>query len=137
MAHDVDRDDWRTFRLDRVRGVTATTWRFPPREHPDPVEHVQRSVTAAPYRWLARIRFAVPAHRVRAAVPPTVGLVHDEGTRCVLEVGGDDLDWIALHLARTGLPAEVLSPPELREAAARMARTLTALAGDAEPGTLG
>jgi len=127
MAHDVDRGDWRTFRLDRMRQVRATTWTFPPREHPDPVEHVQRSTTASPYRWLARIRFAVPAQRVRDLVPPTIGLVRDEGTHCVLEVGGDDLDWIAAHVARTGLPAEVLDPPELRASAARMARNLLAL----------
>ena len=28
LAYDVDRDDWRTFRLDRMREVTATTWGF-------------------------------------------------------------------------------------------------------------
>src|SRR5690606_19648442 len=43
MAWDVDRDDWRTFRLDRMREVRATTWRFRPRQHPDPVTYVQRS----------------------------------------------------------------------------------------------
>src|SRR4051812_15055805 len=31
MAWDTDRDDWRTFRLDRMREVVATTWRFRPR----------------------------------------------------------------------------------------------------------
>ncbi|MFI7643341.1 helix-turn-helix transcriptional regulator [Nonomuraea sp. NPDC049400] len=30
----VDRDDWRTFRLDRMCEVVATTWRFRAREHP-------------------------------------------------------------------------------------------------------
>jgi predicted DNA-binding transcriptional regulator YafY len=129
MAHDVDRNDWRTFRLDRMRDVVATTWRFRPREHPDPVDHVRRSVTTVPYRWVARVRFRAPAQHVRDLVPVTVGLVHDEGTHCVLEVGGDDLDWIAAHVARLGLPAEVLEPPELREAAARLARNLGALAG--------
>ena len=127
MAFDVDRDDWRTFRLDRMRDVHATTWRFRAREHPDPVEHVQRSVTTIPYRWLVRVRLHAPARTVRGLVPPTIGLVHDEGTHCVLEVGGDDLDWIAAHVARLGLPAEVLEPPELREAATRLARTLQEL----------
>jgi predicted DNA-binding transcriptional regulator YafY len=56
MPRDVDRDDWRTFRLDRMREVVATTWRFRAREHPDPVAYVQRSVTEAPYRYLARVR---------------------------------------------------------------------------------
>jgi predicted DNA-binding transcriptional regulator YafY len=134
MAHDVDREDWRTFRLDRMSDVHATTWRFRTREHPDPVEHVQRATTSAPYRHQARIRVHAPARQVRDRVPPTVGRVHEEGaTSCVLEVGGDDLDWIAAHVARLGLPAQVLEPPALREAAARLAATLGALAGDPGP----
>src|SRR3954464_6022871 len=36
MAYDVERDDWRTFRLDRMSRVKATTWRFSTREHEDP-----------------------------------------------------------------------------------------------------
>ena len=35
MAYDVDRDDWRTFRLDRMTRVAPTTWRFREREHED------------------------------------------------------------------------------------------------------
>ncbi|MGK5558271.1 helix-turn-helix transcriptional regulator [Actinomadura kijaniata] len=130
MAWDVDRGDWRTFRLDRMREATATTWRFRAREHPDPVAHVRRSVTEAPYRHLARIRVHAPPERVRELVPPQVGSVeddHDGG--CVLVVGGDDLDWLAVHVTRLGFEAEVLEPPELREAAARLARRLAAMAG--------
>ncbi|SPT51935.1 MULTISPECIES: helix-turn-helix transcriptional regulator [Actinomadura] len=129
MAWDVDRDGWRTFRLDRMREVTATTWRFRPREHPDPVAYVQRSVTAAPYRHVAQVRLDAPADRVRELVPPQVGRVEDEGGgRCVLVAGGDDLDWLAVHVVRLGFDAEVLEPPELREAAARLARRLAAMA---------
>ncbi|MCP9968297.1 WYL domain-containing protein [Actinomadura madurae] len=129
MAWDVDRDGWRTFRLDRMHEVTATTWRFRPREHPDPVAYVQRSVTAAPYRHVARVRLDAPADRVRELVPPQVGRVENEGGgRCVLVAGGDDLDWLAVHVVRLGFDAEVLEPPELREAAARLARRLAAMA---------
>ncbi|MCT2585374.1 helix-turn-helix transcriptional regulator [Actinophytocola gossypii] len=129
MAWDVDRDDWRTFRLDRMRSVTATTWRFRPREHPDPVAHVQRSVTEAPYRYLARVRLHAPPDRVRELVPPQVGRVeNDRNGWCVLVAGGDDLDWLAVHVARLGFDAEILEPPELREAAARLARRIAAMA---------
>ncbi|WP_432563659.1 helix-turn-helix transcriptional regulator [Kineococcus sp. SYSU DK003] len=134
MAHDVDRDDWRTFRLDRMGPVSATTWRFRPREHPDPAGHVQRSVTAAPYRYLARIRLRAGAAQIRGQVPPTVGEVLADGAdHCVLVVGGDDLDWLAAHVARLGVPAEVLEPAELREAAGRLSDRLAALAGTVAP----
>jgi predicted DNA-binding transcriptional regulator YafY len=129
MAHDVDRDDWRTFRLDRMREVVATTWRFRPREHPDPVGFVQRAVAEAPYRYLARVRLHAPPERVRELVPPQVGRVEDAGDGwCVLVAGGDDLDRLAMHVARLGFDARVLEPPELRAAAARLAHRVAALA---------
>ncbi|WP_034268092.1 helix-turn-helix transcriptional regulator [Haloechinothrix halophila] len=129
MAWDVDRDDWRTFRLDRMRDVAATTWRFRARQHPDPVAYVQRSVTAAPYRYLARVRVHARSDDVRELVPPQVGRVENDGDGCVLTAGGDDVDWLAMHVARLGFETEVLEPPELREAAARLARRLSAMAG--------
>ena len=130
MARDVDRDDWRTFRLDRMREVMATTWRFRAREHPDPVAYVQRSVTEAPYRYLARVRLHAGPDRVRELVPPQVGRVEDDRDGwCVLVVGGENLDWLAAQVARLGYEAEVLEPLELREAAALLARRLAAMAG--------
>ncbi|MFI6783441.1 helix-turn-helix transcriptional regulator [Micromonospora sp. NPDC050276] len=132
MAWDVDRADWRTFRLDRMRAATATTWRFRAREHPDPVAFVQRAVTGAPYRYLARVRVHAPADQVREVVPPQVGRVEDDCDGwSVLVLGGDSLDWLAAHLARLSYEVDVLEPPELREAAALLARRLAAMAGAA------
>ncbi|WP_205856150.1 helix-turn-helix transcriptional regulator, partial [Phytoactinopolyspora endophytica] len=100
MAWDLDRDDWRTFRLDRMREATATTWRFQPREHPDPVGHVQRSVVAAPYRYVARVRVHADADQVREIMPPSVGRVEDDREGwCLLTVGGDDPEWLVMHVA--------------------------------------
>ncbi|WP_367134326.1 helix-turn-helix transcriptional regulator [Saccharothrix sp. HUAS TT1] len=131
MAWDVDRDDWRTFRLDRVLDLVATTWRFRPREHPDPAAHVQRSVTAAPYRHLARVRVRARPEQVREQVPPQVGRVEeDRDGWCVLVVGGDDLEWLAVHVARLRFDVQVLDPPELRTAAAALARRAAAMARD-------
>ncbi|MEU8330387.1 YafY family protein [Micromonospora sp. NPDC048839] len=130
MAWDVDRDDWRTFRLDRMGAAVPTTWRFRAREHPDPVTFVQQSVTGAPYRYVARARVHAQPDRVRALVPPQVGRVEDDRDGwCVLVVGGESLDWLAAHLARLDYEVEVLEPPELREAAGLLARRLAAMAG--------
>ncbi|MDL4815115.1 helix-turn-helix transcriptional regulator [Actinomadura opuntiae] len=137
MARDVDRSDWRTFRLDRMRDVTATTWHFPPGEHPDPVAYVQRAVAEAPYRYLARVRLHAPSDRVRELVPPQVGRVEDDRDGwCVLAVAADDLEWIAVHVSRLGFETQVLEPPELRDAAARLARRLAAMA-EVTPGRSG
>jgi len=133
MARDVDVDDWRTFRLDRMDAVTATTWQFRLGEHPDPVEHVQRAVTGAPYAHLARVRLRATQEEVREQVPAGVGRVDDDPAGepgwCLLEVGGDDPGWLALRIAHLGLDAEVLDPPAVREAAASLVDRLRALAG--------
>ncbi|MER7081726.1 helix-turn-helix transcriptional regulator, partial [Saccharopolyspora kobensis] len=129
MAFDVDRDDWRTFRLDRMRDVAVTTWRFRPREHPDPAAYVQHSTSEAPYRHLARVRLRATAAQVRERVPPQVAKVEDaEDGWCTLTAGGNDLHWLAMHIAALDLETEVLDPPELREAAQRLAQRLTAMA---------
>jgi len=113
-----------------MREVVATTWRVRARDHPDPVAYVQRSVTGAPYRYLARVRVHARPDRVRELMPPQVGRVEDDRDGwCLLVVGGEDLDWLAVHIARLGFEAQVLEPPELREAAARLGRRVAAMAG--------
>lgn len=130
MAFDLDREDWRTFRLDRMHQVTATTWRFPLREHPDPVEFVGRSVTS-PYPVMARVRVLAPYDVAREQVAPTVGHLTrlDEGS-CLLEAGAGGLHALAFHLCAMGFDIEVFDPPELRELLAvlgpRMTRAGTA-----------
>jgi len=130
MARDVDRDDWRSFRLDRMSEVVATTWRFRVREHPDP-DRLRAAVrTEAPYRHLARVRVHARPDRVRELVPPQAGCVEDDRDGwCVLVVAGDNLDSLAVHVARLGFETDVLEPPELREAAALLARRVAAMAG--------
>ncbi len=131
MARDIDRDDWRTFRLDRMREVRATTWHFRITEYPDPVAYVQRAVTARPYRHIARVRLHARPEQVAELVPAQVGRVeNDRDGWCVLIVGGDDLDWLAMHVVRLGFDTQVLEPPELRVAAARAAARLAAIAED-------
>ncbi|QYC45782.1 HTH domain protein [Nonomuraea coxensis DSM 45129] len=135
MAWDVDRDDWRTFRLDRMRDVTATTWRFRPRDHPDPAAYVQRSVTESPYRHHARVRLRAHPDQVRDRIPPQVGRVEADAEDgwCLLTAGGDDLDWLAVHIAALGFETQILGPPGLREAAARLARNLAAMSTPEPP----
>ncbi|MDP3893817.1 YafY family protein [Nocardioides sp.] len=134
LAWDLDREDWRTFRLDRMSEVEPTTWRFVAREHPDPAAYVQRSVSQAPYRWQARVRVHAPAETVRELVSPSTGEVSviDDGS-CRLEAGADDLEWLALHLTRLDLPLEVEEPVELREVMVRTGTRMRALAGGERP----
>lgn len=127
VARDRDRDDWRSFRLDRVDAPDLTGLRFTPTDAPDAAEFVSRGVSSAPYEHQARVIIHAPAQVVREVVPATVGTVTDiDAKSCELATGSDSLDAIALHLAWIGQEFDVLEPPELADAvddlAARLAR---------------
>ena len=130
LAFDVDRDDWRTFRLDRMSEVGATTWVFRQREAPDAKEFVARSVNQAPYRHVARVRYAAPADEVARHVGPAAASVEPVDDRsCVLVAGADHLEQLAVHLVGIGIDCEVLEPPELLDAMHALAGRLTLAAG--------
>ena len=129
MAFDLDRDDWRSFRLDRMSAVRATTWRFRRREHQDPAAYIQRAVTVAGYRYRARVRVHAPAEEVRrATTASTVTVEPVDDASCLLLTGSDSLYALALHLGLLGWDFEVLDPPELREALATLGARFTSAA---------
>jgi predicted DNA-binding transcriptional regulator YafY len=132
LAFDLDKDDWRTFRLDRMRDVVATTWVFAARDAPDAAEFVSRSVTQSPYRHVARVRFEAPAAEVAQHIPPSAGTVEPVGEEaCVLTAGADHLDHLCVYLASVGADFTVLEPVELRTVMADLAARLTRAAASA------
>lgn len=65
LCHDIDRDDWRTFRIDRLEKVRRTGARFPPRELTD--QQVEQFFGRNdPPRRSAVVTIAVPVEQVRA-----------------------------------------------------------------------
>lgn len=117
LAFDVGKADWRSFRLDRVEigQVHATTFRFTPREAPDPVDYVRDSVIRSPYRYVARLRIHAPLDDVAARIPQNAGTLTDLGDgTCELETGAETLDYLAIEVLWLGVDFEVLDPPELR-----------------------
>ncbi|HEY6636033.1 MAG TPA: WYL domain-containing protein, partial [Acidimicrobiia bacterium] len=75
VAFDLDRDDWRTFRLDRVSAPVATGMRSRPRRGPDPVDLVQRGITIEAWDFRATLRLGVSAEAAEREIAPTVGTV--------------------------------------------------------------
>ncbi|HET6213351.1 MAG TPA: YafY family protein [Micromonosporaceae bacterium] len=129
VAWDVDRRDWRTFRVDRVEPRTPTGPRFAPREPPDAdlAGYVSRRVSAAAWRYRTRVTVHAPAGTVADRINPAVGTVEavDEHT-CVLHTGADTIDTLAVYLGMLGVDFTVIEPPELvayvRELSARYGR---------------
>jgi predicted DNA-binding transcriptional regulator YafY len=113
VAFDLDRTDWRTFRVDRVAKVRLTGHTFTPRKLEDAARLVSEAISAAPYRYQIVVRVEVPVVAVRKAVSPSVATVEDAGDHVVLRIGADELHWVAGYLIGLGFPFEVLHPPEL------------------------
>src|SRR5215203_6407961 len=63
VAWDRVREDWRTFRVDRLARPTSSGVRFTPRTLParDAAAYVEQSITGAPTRYEARVTLHAPA----------------------------------------------------------------------------
>lgn len=132
VAWDRIRDDWRTFRADRIGDVPEPAGVFTPRVVPggDLGDYVSRSVATAPYPVRAQVIVHAPLERVASKVSPSTGRLEADGPdRCRLELGGPTLDLCALYLAALGEELEVVEPPELEEAFARLAGRMSRAAG--------
>jgi predicted DNA-binding transcriptional regulator YafY len=116
VAWDLDRNDWRTFRLDRITAPRPTGRRFDPKAlpAPDPETYVTTSIAAIP-----------TTHHVEVVVEAPVGAVQEvlgrwgtataEGpdmTRIAMDV--DELSWPVMFLAALNVKVHHAAPAELR-----------------------
>jgi predicted DNA-binding transcriptional regulator YafY len=143
LAWDLDRDDWRTYRADRITLRTPNGPRFTPR--PIPGDDVAAFV-AARFKgsrggdtWPCRGQ--VVLHAAAATVAPYIG----DGTleplgpdRCRLTAGSWSWGGLAASIARYDVAFDVLDPPPLRDAVAALGRRCSAAADvtsgvDADP----
>jgi predicted DNA-binding transcriptional regulator YafY len=138
VAWDLDRDDWRIFRVDRIAPRSPTGPRFTPRAMPggDVAAFVSARFKGSDHadRWPCRGTAII--HRPASEIVPFAGdgVVEDLGDeRCRLVAGS--WSWVALAASLTRFDAalDVIGPPELAEAfaqlATRNAATAAAFAG--------
>jgi predicted DNA-binding transcriptional regulator YafY len=134
VAHDLDRADWRTFRVDRMSAIRVTGHTFEPRDLADPARLVAESIAVAPYLYRARARVAAPAAEVSRRVAPDIAVVTPDGRgHAILELGAETLEWIASELVGLGLDFEVLEPEELRKLLADLGARLIQAHRPADP----
>ncbi|MFD4474859.1 helix-turn-helix transcriptional regulator [Streptomyces sp. NPDC058471] len=133
LAFDLDRDDWRSFRVDKMTDASARTFRFRPREAPDAATYVQEGVASRVYPHQARFLVHAAADTVRAQIPASAAVVRPRGSECceVLS-GGERLDAVLMHVLLLGHDFEVLDPPELGQRCRVLAQRLRS-AGTADP----
>ncbi|GGK97843.1 helix-turn-helix transcriptional regulator [Nocardia jinanensis] len=126
LSYDLDRDDWRTFRVDRMTDVSARTWRYQPRPAPAAAAYVQEGVASRVYTHRARFLIHAPAATVRAQIPASAAVVRHRGDElCEVRSGADNnLDRVLLHMLLLGHDFEILDPPELAQRCHALAQRL-------------
>jgi predicted DNA-binding transcriptional regulator YafY len=116
VAWDMDRDDWRTFRVDRVEPRTPTGPRFTPRPLPPDrqvAEGVARGVAEATWRYRARVIVHAPAAHVRRRLPVPIEVRELGDDRCEFQPGSDHPEMLALYLGLLDADFTIVDSPEL------------------------
>ncbi|MGJ7499781.1 helix-turn-helix transcriptional regulator [Variovorax sp. ZT5P49] len=127
LAWDTTRQDWRTFRLDRIVEPAPTGARFTPRRlpHGDVAAYMEHALQVSPYLHHAQ----VVVHASTKALEPYLGWVSgmpqaiDEGSTRIA-TGANSLDALAVWLGCLPHDFEVESPKELVEHLALVAERL-------------
>ncbi len=116
VAFDLDRDDWRTFRVDRAANAVPARNSFSPRPLPDTdlARYVEERIREIRPQVAVEFIVHAPADPTRRAVGRWA-TIHDgprpNTTRVTMTT--DSLDWPIIALANVGVSFEVIGPPEL------------------------
>ena len=116
LAYDRDREDWRTFRLDRIETPFITRFGFEPRPIPggNAAEYVQRSLRSRPMRYQVVTTLEAAAEDIVPKLREGEGEVEPLGpNRCLLRTQGDHLEWLAFMIIWFNIGFVVHEPPEL------------------------
>lgn len=122
LAWDLDRRDWRTFRVDRIRPVGAPGPKFVPREPPaeDVAAWVAERLGTRVWPIQVQVRVDAPAEQVRERTGGLVEALDSRTSR--LTLGATSLPGVALWLGSLDADFTVISPPELRDRLRDLAR---------------
>lgn len=124
VAFDPDRDDWRSFRVDRMEPKTPTGPRFRPRELPEggASAFLERSLGAVYRRVSARVRVYAPIDQVAPMVHDSWGsLEAGDESSCELRVYSSSLTSIARWMHAFDADFAVIEPDLLRAELAAVA----------------
>lgn len=125
VAFDLDRDDWRTFRVDRASSPLSTGVRQASREEPEAGEFVRQAITSMAAEVQATIRLLISHEAATGLVSSHWGELEPESaTSSLLRVGADDPTELARWLCVLPCDFEVLEPDGVRDALHQHARRL-------------
>ncbi|MCX5197607.1 YafY family transcriptional regulator [Streptomyces sp. NBC_00249] len=118
VAWDLDREDWRTFRADRIEPRPPHGPRFTPRPAPaeDLAAYVSQGVSQHVYAARALVRLRMSAEDAARVVGPSDGVLEPvDAHSCLLRTGAVSLKVLVIHIMLLGCEFEVVEPPELTD----------------------
>jgi predicted DNA-binding transcriptional regulator YafY len=121
IAWDVRRNDWRTFRLDRLSDVRLAGRRFALRAIPggDAAAYLASSVASIPYEFEATVAVRTRYDRVEAALSRIDHTALDDGPdSCTIRMRANHLDSLVIAVTRLALhgPVRVVEPGTVADA---------------------
>ncbi|NJP93612.1 YafY family transcriptional regulator [Nonomuraea sp. FMUSA5-5] len=115
VAYDLERHDWRSFRVDRLSAPQGTGARFRPRPLPtaDAATFVRSRLDDLPRSHRVEVLVNAPAERVRERIGKWATIEGIDPTHCRVHMITDNLEWPIMALGTLGADFRVLNPPEL------------------------
>ncbi len=134
VAFDPQRDDWRTFRVDRLKETRSTGHRFKLRDLPsdDVAAWVASKIRAVQQQVYGKVLVRLPAADVVARMGPWLqggGVEPVDDESCLLTLGARTHADLAFWIGVLDADFQVVDPPGLAEAVARMAHRYARAAG--------
>jgi predicted DNA-binding transcriptional regulator YafY len=124
-AHDHTRDALRTFRIDRMRGISVTDVpALPPPDGFDAVAWVSASLARVPSRWEVEVLLDLPLDRAAQRLPETMAELAAADGGTLLRMRVSSLDWMATVLAGLDCGFTIRRPEELRPSVHALAERL-------------
>ena len=141
IAFDTDKQEDRTFRVDRVRTVRSVPGTFAPPQRPDLEGRLLERFADADYRWQVVLRIRATEDRIRAHLPPSVArLERLDGAADRArgeappwhraEIHAENLDWLPAVIAALDGEVVIDRPGELRNRVRAAAARMLHAAGD-------
>ncbi len=115
VGYDLDRQGWRSYRLDRLASPNGTGIRFRTRELPaaDAAAFVRAGIQSTRTGYDVEVLVEAPAETVRERIGRWAAVSEISATRCRVRMTADALEWPVLGLGLVGADFQVISPPEL------------------------
>src|SRR5438874_4993554 len=122
------RQDYRTFRLDRIQQAEVLEEPFERADGFDCWAYVMKQYGESSARWHIEVEFQAALYTVQQKIPTSYGRLSATPTGVLFQSHVDELEGQARYLMSLNLPFVIHNPPELREALLRLSEQMVQIA---------